>query len=179
MGRIILITLGLLASALVAAVVGFLVWEDRLNRELKAWDARMDALCAANGGADVADRIYETAVAPLTKEYFAGLNPPRSLFIAERSEGRDLGARYPYVYETRVLEVLNEKDPRVLKYTERIVRVSDNKILAERFGYQRSGGGLPMFDPSEIRNCPDDRSRGRLDVQVFVNHPQYERKEAK
>ena len=177
MGRIILITLGLLASALAAAVVGFLVWEDRLNRELKAWDARMDALCAANGGADVAVRVYETVQAPETKEYF--LNPPTSFFVPERSIGKDLGPLYPYVHETRVVQVLNDGNPSVVKFTERIVRVSDNSVLAERFAYQRAGGGIPGFDPAETRVCPRLSTTQRLDVQVFTNHPRHQLKDQK
>ncbi|MCW5627305.1 MAG: hypothetical protein KIT47_00470 [Rhodoferax sp.] len=76
MGKNTLITLGLLATALITTVLKFLVWEDRLGRDLKAWNARMDALCAAHGGTDVANCIDESAVAPLIKESFASPNPP-------------------------------------------------------------------------------------------------------
>jgi hypothetical protein len=82
-----------------------------------------------------------------------------------------LGARYPYVMETRVVEVLRERNPGVVRYTERIVRVSDNKTLAERFGYQRGGGGIPGPDPGTNHNCPVDSLAARLDVNVFLNHP--------
>lgn len=134
------------------------------------WDAKIDALCAANGGKDVETRVYETVMAPETKEYFRGFNLTRSFFVPSRSEGMVLGPQYPFVMETRVVEVLHEKDPSVVKYTERIVRVSDNKTLGERFGYQRAGG-IPGPDPGEIRNCPKDTLQRSLDVQVFVNHP--------
>ncbi len=43
-----------------------------LEWDVKRWDAKIDALCAANGGKDVATRVYETAVAPETVEYFGG-----------------------------------------------------------------------------------------------------------
>lgn len=134
------------------------------------WDAKIDALCAANGGKDVETRVYETVMAPETKEYFADLKPTRSFFIPSRSEGTTLGPQYPYVMETRVVEVLHEKDPSVVKYTERIVRVSDNKILGERFRYQRAGG-IPGPDPGEIRSCPKDALARRLEPLVFLNHP--------
>ena len=137
---------------------------------VRAADARIEALCAANGGKDVETRIYETVMAPETKEYFADLKPKRSLFIPSRSDGSKLGPQYPYVMETRVVEVLHEKDPSVVKYTERIVRVRDNKILGERYGYQRAGG-IPGPDPGEIRNCPKDSLHRSLDVRVFLNHP--------
>ncbi len=54
---------------------------------VRQWDARIEALCAANGGKDVETRIYETVLAPETKEYFADLKPKRSLFMPSRSEG--------------------------------------------------------------------------------------------
>jgi len=134
------------------------------------WDAKIDALCAANGGKDVETRVYETVMAPETKEYFAGREPKRSFFIPSRSEGSTLGPQYPYVMETRVVEVLNAKDPSVVRFTERIVRVSDNKILGERFRYQRAGG-IPGPDPGVGRTCPKDSLERSLDVLVFLNHP--------
>ena len=147
--------------------------------DVARWDKKIEALCAANGGADVATRVYETAVAPETKEYFAETRPTRSLLITERSSGTDLGQNYPFVMETRVVQILNERDPSVVKYTQRIVRVSDTKTLAERFAYQRAGGGIPLWDPGEIRNCPRVTTENRLDVKTFINHPLHQAKERK
>lgn len=159
--------------------MGVVAWAYYLTWDLKRWDAKIDALCTANGGKDVQTRIYETAVAPLTKEYFSKLNPPTSFFIPERSKGKDLGPKYPYVYETRVLQVLHEKDPSIVKYSEQIIRTVDGKVLGERFSYQRAGGGIPNFDVDEIRLCPDRRPEGRLDELVFVNHPRHSKVELK
>ena len=135
------------------------------------WDRKIDALCAANGGKDVAVRVYETAVAPETKEYFRGSGPDRSFGIPERRKGVVLGPQYPYVMETRVVGVLKEKGPSVVKHTERIVRTSDNLVLAERSGYQRAGGAFELWDPGEIRNCPKDSLTRSLDIHAFLNHP--------
>jgi len=162
---------GWIALIIGLALVTLISWAAYLEYDVSRWDKKIDALCAANGGRDVATQVYETVLAPETKEYFAGLNPLRSFGIPERSEGRPLGPKYPYVMETRVLEVLNKKDPSVVRFTARIVRTSDNKILAERFGYQRAGGGMPGWDPSEIRTCPIRQEKDRLDVITFLNHP--------
>ena len=159
---------GLLLLSLISMLIAWVIYVDW---RVSHWDKRIDALCAANGGKDVAVRVYETAMAPETKEYFRDLKPIRGFFIPERRKGVTLGPEFPFVMETRVIEVLHEKDPSVVKYTERIVRVSDNKILAERFGYQRAGGDLALWDPGEIRNCPKDNLSRSLDVNVFVNHP--------
>lgn len=164
---------GYLLLALLVLIMGVVAWAYYLTWDLKRWDAKIDALCTANGGKDVQTRIYETAVAPLTKEYFSKLNPPTSFFIPERSKGKDLGPKYPYVIETRVVEVLNRNDPSVVKFSQRIIRASDNKTLAERFGYQRVGGGIPGVEPDEIRVCPTITTEKRLDVQVFENHPRH------
>ena len=144
-----------------------------LEWDVTRWDAKIDALCAANGGKDVATRVYETAVAPETKEYFAETRPVRTFKIPERREGEALGSRYPYVVETRAIQVLNENRPSVVKYSSRVVRVKDGKTLSERFGYQRSGGGVHLWDPDEIRNCPKVTTENRLDVKTFRNHPTY------
>ena len=155
---------GVLVAALLA-YAGYLEWD------VKRWDAKIDALCAANGGKDVATRVYETAVAPERAEYFGDLKSLKNFGIPERSEGYPLGPKYPYVMETRVVEVLRERNPSVVRYTERIVRVSDNKVLAERFRYQRGGGGMPFPDPGTNHNCPKDSLDASPDVNVFVNHP--------
>ena len=152
-------------------ILGLIGYAFYLSWDVKQWDAKIDALCAANGGRDVAMRLYETAMAPDTPEYFGGTPQYRSLRIPERLEGRTLDKRFPYVMETRVVEVLREKDPGVVKYTERVVRVSDNKILGERFRYQRSGGGMPTPDLGTNYSCPKDSVETSLDVNVFINHP--------
>lgn len=169
--RTILWLSGMAVLALAIGIAAFVGWGYYLSWDVKRWDQKIDALCAANGGKDVATRVYETALAPETKEYFSETKPIRSLRIPSRLQGETLGPKYPYVMETRVMEVLNKDGPSVVKYTERIVRVSDNKVLAERFGYQRAGGGIPGFDPGEIRNCPADILSRRLEPNVFVNHP--------
>ena len=164
---VLLGTIGFLA-AYVLAMVAYVRYETWV---VQSWDKKIEALCAANGGADVATRVYETAVAPETREYFADTKPIRAFKIPERPVGVPLGPQYPFVFETRVVEILNQKDPSVVKYTERIVRVRDNKILGERFGYQRGGGGVQYLTPADKRNCPIDSMQRHLEVNVFENHP--------
>lgn len=162
--------LGWLTAAVLLVVVFYVAQLMYASYKVGQWDNRIDALCAANDGKDVATRVYETVMAPETKEYFRGSNLTRALFVPSRSEGATLGPQFPYVMETRVVEVIHKENPSVVKYSERIVRVSDNKILGERFGFQRAGG-IYGPDPSEIRNCPKDSLERSLDVQVFLNHP--------
>jgi len=162
-------------AAVIALIAGLVAYGLYLEWDVKRWDARIDALCAANGGRDVATKVYETAVAPETPEYFSETKPTRTFKIPERREGQVFDAKFPYVVETRVIQVLSEKDPSVVKYTARVVRVADKMVLSERFGYQRAGGGIPLFDPEEIRNCPIVQTEHRLDVMTFSNHPLYRR----
>ncbi len=162
------------------SLIGMLIaWVIYVDWRVSHWDKRIDALCAANGGKDVAVRVYETAVAPETKEYFRDIKPIRGFFVPERGKGVTLGPEYPFVIETRVLEVLNEMNPAVVKFSSRIVRASDNKTMGERFGYQRAGGGFELWDPTEIRTCPQIGTEDRLDVQVFSNHPRHNPSEKK
>jgi len=163
--------MGVVSIALIVVVTGLIVWALYLSWDVRRWDAKIDALCAANDGKDVATRVYETVMAPETKEYFVELPGRRSFSIPARRVGAPLGPQYPYAIETQVVEVLHRKNPSVVKYAERIVRVGDEKIMAERFGYQRGGGGIQLFDPGEIRNCPKDSLRESLEVNVFLNHP--------
>lgn len=167
-------TLGIFAkllgtgTAVVAGLVGYGLY---LEWDVRQWDARIEALCAANGGRDVEVRVYETAVAPETKEYFAETKPVRSLHIPSRLPGQSLGPKYPFVTETEKLAVLNEQSPSVFKYVIRVVRVSDNKILGEQLRYVRGGGGIPSPDPSTPHSCPRDPQAPELTTSVFLNHP--------
>jgi len=181
--RAILRQLGLLFGW-IALIIGLMLvtlisWAAYLEYDVSRWDKKIDALCAANGGRDVATRIHEKVMAPETKEYFVDMFPVRAFRIPNRSVGLSLGPAYPYVIETRVLEVLNQKDPSVVRYTERIVRASDNKILAERFAYQRGGGGMPWFDPGTNHICPPIYTYERLEVNTFINHPWHDKRTIK
>jgi hypothetical protein len=173
MFKAILSLVGVAFLTLLLVIVAYVAWGLYAQWDLERWDARVDALCAADGGKAVATRIYETVAAPDDEWYFAETKPMRAFKIPERSQGQTLGPQYPYVMETRVTEVIREKNPSVIKYTERIVRVSDDSVIAERFAYQRSGGGIPGFDPGVIRNCPVIHTEDRLDVLVFTNHPRH------
>jgi len=158
---------GSLGPGLVA-LVGYGIY---LEWEVKRWDQKIDALCAANGGKDVAVRVYETVMAPDTKEYFAETKPVRSFYVPTRRGGQSLGPNFPYVFETERLAVLNEKDPFVVKYVLRIVRVADSKTLGEQVEYTRSGGGIAFPDPSTPRSCTHDPRAQSFDMSVFLNHP--------
>ncbi|MFO1192126.1 MAG: hypothetical protein U1F00_08190 [Rhodoferax sp.] len=150
------------------ALVGYGLY---LEWDVERWDRKIDALCAADGGRGVALRLYETAVAPETKEYFAGSGSNRSFALPWRRNGKSLGPNYPFVQEFEVVETLSQGNPTVVKFVERIVRVQGNKILAERYGYQRAGGGIPGPDPSTNHNCPSIGLQNDLHYQVFLNHP--------
>lgn len=166
-------------KALLALIVGVIAWAFYVSWDVDRWDAKIEALCAANGGRDVATKVYETVMAPETKEYFRRLNPPGSFHIPERSKGQSFGAAYPYVMETRVEEVLHHENPSVVRFTSKVIRVEDGKVLAERGGYQRAGGGVPGIDPGEIRVCPKMTEMDRLELRVFRNHPEYSKWESK
>lgn len=150
------------------ALVGYGLY---LEWDVERWDRKIDALCAADGGRGVALRLYETAVAPETKEYFAGSGSNRSFALPWRRNGKSLGPNYPFVQEFEVVETLSQGNPTVVKFVERIVRVQGNKILAERYGYQRGGGGLPSPEPIASHSCPRRTTEQSLDVAVFTNHP--------
>lgn len=142
-----------------------------LEWNVKRWDARIDALCAANGGRDVATRVYETATAPDTDTYFHANRSLKLFRVPPAANVPPTGSVSPYVMETHVLEILNKRDPYVAKYVQKIVRVEDKKVLGERARYVRSGGGVPLPDPSTPHDCPAGESTDGLAIGVFLNHP--------
>lgn len=150
------------------ALVGYGVY---LEWNVHRWDRRIDALCAANGGKDVAVRVYETAVAPETKEYFAETKPVRSFRVPTRRAGEALGPEFPFVVEIERAIVLNASNPTAYKLVTKLVRVSDNKVLGEQADYVRAGGGIPLPNPSTPHSCQSAPNSPGLDVSVFLNHP--------
>lgn len=151
------------------ALVGYGLY---LEWDVERWDRKIDALCAADGGRGVAPKVYETALAPETREYFADTKPTRSLHIPNQGVGQALGPKYPFVVRTERLETFNASNPTVYKYVVRIIRVADNKVLGEQFDYVRAGGGIPFPDPSTPHSCSNKLESPPLDVGVFLNHPQ-------
>ncbi|MCW5627306.1 MAG: hypothetical protein KIT47_00475 [Rhodoferax sp.] len=168
-GKVVLLSI----KATFVLVLGLVAWGLYLSWDVDRWDAKIDALCAANGGKDVAIKLYQTVKAPETEAYFRNLGALTSFYIPERLDGRSFGPAYPYVIETRVVEVLHKRNPSVVRFESKVLRVEDGKVLAERSGYQRAGGGVPGIDPGEIHVCPRITTNDRLDVQVFVNHPEH------
>ncbi len=162
---------GKLFAVLTAIVLALIAYGIYLEWNVKRWDARIDALCAANGGRDVATRVYATATAPDNDNYFHANRSLKLFRVPPAASEPPTRSVSPYVMETHVLEVLNQRDPHVVKYVQKIVRAEDKKVLGERVRYMRSGGGVPLPDPSTPHDCPTGELTEGLAIGVFLNHP--------
>lgn len=164
--------LTVLTLAGIVWVVGYGVY---LERQVEYWDKKIDQLCAADGGKNVGLRVYERVMAP--PHYIRPANGarPASIFVPARPGWRPPNANEPIVNETVTLEVLRETNPRVVRSAVRITRVADKRVLAEEIYYRRSGGGIPMPEPSGSHKCPIGQ-KSRINTaaivnEVFINHP--------
>ena len=118
---------------------------------LKYWDARMNELCAKDGG----KRVFEIIYLP-DEAYALLLNTRGELALPhEKSTPNKPSA----VYERRLYETLREREPSVTRDELQIVRRSDGKVLATKVTYSTAGGNFnpPTIAERGIRQrwCPN------------------------
>lgn len=163
------------AGAMLAGLLLLIGWGAYLEHLVKHWDGKITALCAADDGKNVGLRVYERVMAPANYIRPASGAMPAEVEVPWRYKGKLLRPDEPIVTELVELEVLRDKSPRVSKYSSRIVRVLDSKVLAEEVKYMRSGGGIPLPTPEEVKTCPQSPptklNTNAIYSAVFINHP--------
>lgn len=166
---LVVLPLSILAT-LIGLTVGHVTY---LEMEVRYWDRRIEQLCANEGGRNVGIRIYERVTAPDSIIEGPSLGLPGQVRVP--FESKHLNADAPFVQRYADLEILNQSVPKVAKFSVQIVRRSDQKILGEEIRYLRSGGGMPMPDPSDSYTCPPvaitQLKTRALFSKVFINHP--------
>ena len=114
-------------------------------------DQQMEALCKKDGGV----RVYETVILP--PEMFDRWGDPFPGWRERKLEDR-LGPDYRYIAETIYLKrgdpikVFSEGELR--QYSEKIIRVSDGKLLGQSIVYGRIGGEVILLGHPSSNRCP-------------------------
>ena len=133
--------------------------------EKQRLDAQVKELCAKDGGV----KVYETV--KLSPEMFDQWGDP---FPGWRGKREDrLGPDYRYLTETRYLK---QGDPNQLfsegvlrRYSEKIIRVSDSKLMGESIVYGRTGGEAILLGHPSGTMCPTFKSADeKLIRSVFL-----------
>lgn len=175
----------MLRPLIMLAIAGLLLlvgWGAYLEYLVRYWDARIAALCIADGGKNVGLRVYERVIVPPNYIRPATGATPASIFVPWKTKYSTPRVDEPILEEFKVLETLRSSQPAVARYSVRLVRVADSKVLAEEIGYMRSGGGIPMPTPSDRFICPGRTSAktggSSIYVETFINHPSNSRKGA-
>jgi hypothetical protein len=160
-------------GVLAASVIGAVAYVVYLEQLVRYWDRKIDELCAIDGGKNVGLRVYERVLAPEHYLRPATKAMPGDIFIPRTD--RTPTDTEPIIEKLVHIEILRARNPKVSKFSERIVRVADGKILAEEVGYMRAGGGMPMPDPGGSHICPEIESTAQktraMYKEVFINHP--------
>ncbi|MCU7937670.1 MAG: hypothetical protein KZQ99_22945 [Candidatus Thiodiazotropha sp. (ex Dulcina madagascariensis)] len=119
------------------------------------YDAQVREMCAKDGGI----KIYETV--ELSAERF-GQNGGLNIKSEEYAKSTD------EYYFSMNESILRNKNPKLTRFTTKIIRRSDQKILGEAVRYGRAGGDLPGFWHSSSYGCPPImESTGKLTSSVF------------
>ena len=142
-----------------AAVLAVWTWKYASESELRRLNKEVDRLCAIDGRSV----IYETVKLPADRFEKNG----RSLVPYGKD---DIGFGYYYVLSRETLAGPGQAPgARLLRYTYRIVRTSDKKVIAEVVNYVRSGGnwleGIP--GGADGKSCPPPVPMD-FNEQVFV-----------
>jgi hypothetical protein len=151
-------------TALAAAIViaGF----TQLGCEKAALDRQVAELCEKDGGV----KVYEAVRLP--PEMFDRDGNPFPGWRG-RSLGDRLGPAYRYLRETAYLK---EGDPNqffsegvLSRYSEKIIRVSDNKLMGESVVYGRTGGEAILLGHPSGTMCPILKSADKTLIRsVFL-----------
>jgi hypothetical protein len=137
-------------------------------------DRQMETLCKRDAGV----KVYETI--RLTRELFdAGGSPfPPKVRSMVRSVSDESGSVEEELLASayrRTWEVtfLKKGDPvkgegQLMRYLEKVIRLSDGKLLGEAVSYGRSGGDFIAYAHFTSNHCPiDQRSNAALRA-VFI-----------
>jgi hypothetical protein len=134
--------------------------------EKAALDRQVEELCKKDGGV----KVYETVT--LSPEMFDQDGNPFPGWRGRPLEDR-LGPDYRYLTETHYLK---QGDPNQLfsegvlsRYSEKIVRVSDSKLMGESVVYGRTGGEAILLGHPSGTMCPILKSADETLIRsVFV-----------
>jgi hypothetical protein len=133
-------------TALAAAIViaGF----TQLGCEKAALDRQVAELCEKDGGV----KVYEAVRLP--PEMFDRAGNPFPGWPPEKRPGQD----YRYVLEIRYLKqgepVQLFSEGRLSRETEKVIRVTDGKLLGESISYSRVGGEVILLGHPSSKRCP-------------------------
>ncbi len=133
----------------------------------KYWlEYEMKQLCAKDGGV----RVYELVALP--PEMFSEHGDPFPAFQGKLPEGR-LGSDYRYIRESTFLNKGHPSqfvsDGVLRRSTEKIIRVSDGKLLGESIVYGRTGGETILLWHPSGNGCPIYKNKSEtLLGSVFI-----------
>lgn len=134
-------------------------------------DAEVDRLCAVDGGIKVFERIF----LPSEKfDQFGNPNVPLSSSKAVQFS--------PYVIDAELSEVTKgdpsgRGTPTLRRYTSKIVRISDGKVLGIAVGYSRFGGESEgPWHPSSYTGCTEEPGK-QLSRAVIARMPRKNRRQ--
>lgn len=136
-------------------------------------DKQMAELCKADGGI----RVYETVTLP--PEMFDRWGDPFPSWRQKNLEDR-LGPDYRYIRETVYLKhgdpISFFSEGELRQYNEKIIRLSDGKLLGQSILYGRLGGDMILLGHPSSKRCPVFRNANESLIRsVFlksreVNH---------
>lgn len=134
--------------------------------EKAALDRQVEELCKKDGGV----KVYEKVVLP--PEMFDRWGDPFPGWQGRKPEDR-LGPDYRYVTKTIYLKkgdpikVFSEGE--LKQSTEKIVRVSDGKLMGQSIVYSRFGGEMILLGHPSAHVCPIYKSQEEMLIRsVFL-----------
>lgn len=130
-------------------------------------DRKMTKLCSKDGGVKVYEKIK------LPPEMFDQWGDPFPGWRGRPLENR-LGSDYRYVSETTYLKRGNPiqlfSEGVLRRYSERIIRVSDGKLIGESITYGRTGGEVILFGHPSGKRCPEIKNQSETLIRsVFLS----------
>ena len=130
--------------------LGLLLVGSGCERAKTKLDREVDRLCAIDGGVKIYERVT------LSAENFGPNGEVFPQYQHLTSKGGQLGPEYRL--ELTRTELI-AGDPVLVRWTEKITRKQDNKLLAERVDYERGGGDFYGLHQPSSYLCKSSSSK--------------------
>lgn len=142
--------------------------------EKYALDSQMEALCKKDGGI----KVYETVTIPPDRFDQNGYPFPAQMRNFSQpivtsdqvTSEENFGPGYRLISNTTYLKNGNpiKGDGVLRRYSERVVRLADNKVLGDAVSFGRTGGDFVALGHPSSNHCPAGQGTNAATRAVFI-----------
>jgi hypothetical protein len=113
------------------------------------WDAKVKEMCAKDGGVHILKKLH---ISKAESEHLPKVDGMLTIPIKEHADPKSPA------FAVNRMTYVHQGNPSVRRFEWKIIRRSDQALLAQWVVYTRSGGDLLVVDMPSSYTCPDLRN---------------------